>query len=590
MTKATWIGCLLGVLMAGVATEAADGPEPRLGKQIADFTLRDYRGKERSLHEYRGHPVAVVFVGSDCPLAKLYAPRLEGLHREFKGKGVGFFAINSNSQDSMAKVGAFARIHKLSYPVLKDPDNAVADLFQAQRTPQAFLLDKDHVVRYFGRIDDQYGLGATSGYAKSKLESRDLANAIAELLAGKKITAPRTVATGCIIGRIPKVKPHGDVTYSNQISRILNTRCVSCHREGQIAPFPLTNYDEVNGWGEMMVEVIDKGQMPPWFANPKYGEFKNDCRLSKEEVQNIETWVANGSPEGDPADLPEPPKFTVGWQIPKPDEIHYMSEEPYDVPAEGVVEYKYFTTDPGWTEDKWITASEARPDNRAVVHHIIVYAVPPKSGGRSGRTRSVAGFAPGSPARIHLDGVAKFVPAGSKLSFQMHYTPNGSAQKDRSSVGFVFTDGEKVERVATGGLVGNWRFAIPPHKANHKVVGERTFRRDELLVSMLPHMHLRGKSYRYTALYPDGKEEILLDVPNYDFNWQLRYEFVEPKLMPKGTKLRGIAYYDNSEGNIANPDPTATVRYGDQTWEEMMHGFYGSIPVEKRKRAIPKVD
>ncbi len=282
MTKAELVGGLFVALFAGMAAgETTDAP--RLGKQIADFTLRDYRGKERSLSEYQGHPVVVVFIGSDCPLAKLYAPRLEELYKEFKGKGIGFFAINSNTQDSMTKVGAYARIHKLSYPVLKDPDNAVADSFQAERTPEAFALDGDHVVRYVGRIDDQYGLGATSGYAKTKLGARYLANAVEELLAGKKVSVPRTEATGCIIGRVPKVEPHGDVTYANQISRILNQRCVSCHRDGEIAPFPLSSYDEVNGWGEMMIEVIDKGQMPPWFANPEFGEFKNDCRLSKEE-------------------------------------------------------------------------------------------------------------------------------------------------------------------------------------------------------------------------------------------------------------------------------------------------------------------
>jgi len=586
MRKATSIGCLFAVLFAGMAVGATTAsPAKQIGKKIADFTLRDYRGRERSLKEFEGRPVAVVFVGSDCPLAKLYAPRLESIYQEFKSKGVGVVAINSNCQDSMTKVGAFARLHKLSYPVLKDPDNSVADLFEAERTPHAYVLDGDRVIRYVGRIDDQYGLGDTSGYAKSELEARYVAQAVEDLLAGNEISVPHTEATGCIIGRIPKVEPHGDVTYSNQISRILNARCVSCHRPGEVAPFPLRNYDEVNGWGEMMLEVVDKGQMPPWFANPEYGEFKNDCRLSKEEKELLHAWVDNGSPEGDPAVLPEPPQFVEGWRIPVPDEVHYISEEPVDVPAEGVVEYRYYTTDPGWTEDRWIKASEARPDNRAVVHHIIVYAAPPKAKGRAARRTSVGGFAPGSPATIQLDGVAKFVPAGSKLVFQMHYTPNGSPQKDRSSVGFVFCDESEVKRVASGGLVGNWSFAIPPHDPNHKIVGERTFRKDVLLTNMLPHMHLRGKSYRYTALYPDGSEEILLDVPNYDFNWQLRYEFVEPKLMPKGTKLRGVAYYDNSEDNLANPDPNSTVRYGDQTWEEMMHGFYGTIPVAERQQA-----
>jgi peroxiredoxin len=581
MRSVASFGCLLTVLFTGAVGAAA---EPPIGKQIVDFTLRDYRGKERSLSEFKGHPVAVVFIGSDCPLAKLYALRLEAIYQEFKDKEVGILAINSNCQDTMTKVGAYARIHKLNYPVLKDPDNAVADLFEANRTPHAYVLDGDRIVRYVGRIDDQYGLGATSGYAKPKLESRYLANAIQDLLAGKDVKVPTTEPTGCIIGRVSKVEPHGDVTYSNQISRILKKRCVSCHRDGEIAPFPLTDFDEVNGWGEMMVEVIEKGQMPPWFANPKYGKFKNDCRMSEEEIKLVKTWVDNGSPEGDPANMPEPPKFAKGWRIPEPDEVHYISDKPVHVPAEGVVEYKYYTTDPGWTEDKWIKAAEARPDNREVVHHIIVYAVPPNSKRKATRHPSVAGFAPGSPARIYVDGVAKFVPAGSKLVFQMHYTPNGSPQKDRSRVGFVFTDEKKVERLAGGGLVGNWSFAIPPHDPKHKIVGERTFEKDTLLVDMLPHMHLRGKSYRYTAVYPDGKKEILLDVPNYDFNWQLRYQFVEPKLMPKGTKLRGMAFYDNSEDNLANPDPNSTVRYGDQTWEEMMHGFFGTIPVEIRQR------
>lgn len=571
------------LIIAAIVTVSSTLSAAPLGQKISDFTLRDYRGMERSLSDYDDHEaVVVVFVGTDCPLAKLYAPRLEEMAQKYGPHGVAFLAINANRQDSIAKVAAFARVHKVTYPVLKDAGNVVADAFAAERTPQAFLLDRDRVIRYVGRIDDQYGLGATSGYAKPKLESSDLADAIDEVLAGKEVTVAHTEATGCIIGRVAAVEPHGDVTYANQIARILNNRCVSCHRDGEVAPFPLTTYEEVNGWGEMICEVIDKGQMPPWFANPEHGAFKNDCRLSDDEKQLIHQWVDNGSPEGDPADLPEPPQFIEGWQIPAPHQVFHMRDEPYDVPAEGVVEYKYFTIDPGWTEDKWITASEARPDNRAVVHHIIVFAIAPDGAKSVIRRKSVAGFAPGAPGRIYPEGVAMHVAAGSKLVFQMHYTPNGSPQVDRSTVGFVFADESDVERLATGGLVGNWTFAIPPHDDNHLIVGELEFDSDRLLTDMLPHMHLRGKSYRYIAHYPDGTSEILLDVPHYDFNWQLRYELVEPKLLPKGTTLRGVAYYDNSEDNIANPDPTATVRYGDQTWEEMMHGFFTTIPVEKR--------
>jgi hypothetical protein len=305
--------------------------------------------------------------------------------------------------------------------------------------------------------------------------------------------------------------------------------------------------------------------------------------LSDDEKGLIREWVANGSPEGDRSQLPEPPQFAEGWQIGNPDEVHYMRAEPYDVPAEGVVEYKYFMVDPGWTEDKWIKAAEARPDNRAVVHHIIVYAISPTGYG-TGPQKALVGFAPGSPATILPPGVATFVPKGSKLAFQMHYTPNGSPQKDRSYVGVKFADESEVEREGSGGITGTWTFAIPPHDPNYELVSETTIQKDALLTELFPHMHLRGKSYRYVALYPDGKEEILLDVPNYDFNWQLNYELAEPKLMPKGTILRGIARYDNSVDNIANPDPEETVRYGDQTWEEMMHGFFSTIPIEKRVR------
>lgn len=542
-----------------------ESPAPQLGTQIEDFTLRDYRGKERSLKEFDGKPVAVVFVGSDCPLAKLYAPRLEEIFQQYKEQGVGVVAINSNVQDSLEKIRAYARVHKVTFPVLKDPDNKVADLFDAERTPHAFVLDADRVVRYVGRIDDQYGLGATSGYAKPELENSYVADAIRNLLDGGEVKQASTLATGCIIGRKAEVAPHGDVTYSDQVSRILNNRCVSCHRDGEVAPFPLTNYDEVNGWGEMILEVIEKGQMPPWFANPEYGEYKNDCRLSQQEKDTLQAWVDNGSPEGDPSDLPDPPQFVEGWQIGEPDQIVEMPVD-YEVPAEGVVEYKYFVVDPGWTEDKWIKAAEARPGNRAVVHHII--ATPG------------AGFAPGMPPTIHPEGVATFIPAGTKIRFQLHYTPNGSPQTDRSKVGFIFCDESEVKKIRSGGLVGKWNFAIPPHDSNYKIVGEQEVRRDMLLTSMLPHMHLRGKSFRYEADFPDGTTKILLDVPNYDFNWQLNYELVEPLLMPKGTTFRIIAHYDNSEDNLANPDPTETVRYGDQTWEEMVHGFYSSLPIE----------
>ena len=580
----------LSVAMALLALPpVSQAEQSRINRSIENFSLRDYRGKVHSLDALSDAKVVVVaFVGIECPLAKIYAPRLQELHEQFASEDVAFLGIDSNRQDSITELAAYARIHGIKFPVLKDAGNVVADAFGALRTPEVFVLDQDRKVRYWGRIDDQYGLGANSGYARPKVQRHDLAEAVNELLAGKEVSEPVIEAKGCIIGRVPKIDAHGEVTYSNQIARILQDRCVNCHREGEIAPFPLVEYDEVVGWAEMMREVIDEGRMPPWFANPAHGKFANDARMSEEQKKLFNTWVDNGCPEGDPADLPEPRDWVVGWQISEPDQVIYMSDEPDTVQAEGVVEYQYFTVDPGWTEDKWIQAAEARPDNRSVVHHNIAFVRPPQEpGAKRDRIRGglLAGYAPGGGVREYHKGVAKFVPAGSKLVFQMHYTPNGSVQKDRSYVGVVFADPKTVHKRVQGGTPSNHSFAIPPGDPHYKVTSTHEFAEDMELFWFAPHMHLRGSAFRYEAAYPDGRREILLDVPKYDFNWQLRYILAEPKLMPAGTTMHCTAYFDNSEDNLANPDPTETVRWGDQTWEEMMIGWFGAVSADEDLQA-----
>ena len=584
-------GCWSAAVLVLAVSAVGMAAESRIDRQIDNFSLRDYRGKVRSLDEFSNAKLVVVaFLGVECPLAKLYAPRLQDLHERFSEQGVVFLGVDSNRQDSITELAAYARTHGVEFPLLKDAGNEVADAFGALRTPEVFVLDGQRKVRYWGRVDDQYGLGDNSGYARPEIEQADLANALDELLAGKDVSVPVTEAKGCIIGRVTKVNPHGEVTYANQIARILQDRCVRCHRDGEIAPFPLTDYDEVVGWAEMMREVIGEGRMPPWFADPKYGHFANDARMTDEEKTLFNTWVDNGCPQGREADLPKPRNWVVGWQIPEPDQVIHMADEPYTVQAEGVVEYQYFTVDPGWKEDKWIQAAEARPDNRAVVHHIIAFIRPPKEGffgdGQGGGSRLLAGYAPGGGVRVNPPGVATLVPAGSKLVFQMHYTPNGSVQKDRSYVGVVFADPQTVHKRVRGGAPSNHGFAIPPGDPHYKVTSQHKFERDMELMWFAPHMHLRGSAFRYEVAYPDGRREILLDVPKYDFNWQIRYVLAEPKLMPAGTTMHCTAYFDNSADNIANPDPTETVRWGDQTWEEMMIGWFGAVSADEDVQAV----
>jgi peroxiredoxin len=564
------------------ATALADDSKATspVGRKIENFTARDFHGKEVSLSDFADSKLVVlVFLGTECPQAKLYAPRLNELAAEYKDRGVTVLALDANQQDSVTDLAHYAKTHALTFPLLKDAGNVIADKLGAERTPEAFLLDADRVVRYWGRIDDQYGFFSKGiAYQRDKPERRDLAVAIDEVLSGKSVSVAVAKSQGCHIGRVKQPVAGSEVTYSKHIAPIFNNNCVYCHREGQIAPFPLTNYEESVGWSEMIREVINEQRMPPWHADPKYGHFSNDARLKPEDIALVNKWVDNGAPEGDPKDLPAAPKFAEGWQIPQPDEVLYMAEQPYDVPATGTVEYQRFVIDPGWTEDKWIKAMECKPGNAAVVHHIIVYLVP--SGvtptGQAGRLRTnwLGAFAPGVRPQVLSDDMGRYVQKGSKLLFEMHYTPNGTPQKDRSYVGFVFGDPKKIKKEVAVQNAGNFTFKIPPGDPNYEVESEFTFRQKALLISVSPHMHVRGKDFRYDLVFPDGKRETILWVPKYDFGWQTTYMLDKPRELPRGTKLHCVAHFDNSSDNYANPDPSKEVSWGEQTWEEMMFGWF----------------
>lgn len=562
-----------------------------LGQLIEGYELRDYRGRVRTLDELSdARLVVVVFLGTECPLAKLYAPRLAELHRQYGPRGVAFVGIDSNRQDSITEILHYARLHRLEFPVLKDVGNVVADQFGAQRTPEVFVLDEQRAVRYRGRIDDQYGfVGEGRGKGSFQMSSprrQDLVAALDELLGGVPVSLPLTAAPGCLIGRVRESKSEGTVTWTRHIARVFQQHCQECHRPGQIAPFPLLAYEDAAGWADMIGEVVTEGRMPPWHADGPPGFFANDARLSEEERALILEWIEGGVPEGDPADMPPPREFADGWAIPHPDQIVYMSDVPFEVPAEGAIEYQWFTADPQFTEDKWIKMVEARPGNPAVVHHVTVYFHPPGMKWNlklNERINLLGGFAPGKRPidAPGWDGTARFVPAGSRFVFEMHYTSNGSVQYDRSSIALVFATPEEVRRQLSLLLIANNEFEIPPHADNHRVESQYTLDEDSYLYSMSPHMHLRGKSFRIEAEYPQGQRELLLDIPHFDFNWQYDYMLAERKRLPRGTTVHCVAHFDNSEANLANPDPEDTVRWGDQTWEEMMIGTIAIAPVEQ---------
>lgn len=566
---------LIGSAFLWLAPLAIAATPGVLGKTAPPIVLKDFAGKPFLLDaEKDARLVVVAFLGVECPLVKLYAHRLEKLSTEYRDKGVRFVAIDANCQDTLEEMATFAKQHGLTIPFLKDLNSTVADGFRAERTPEVFVLDRERTIRYRGRIDDQFGVVTR----KTKASRRDLAEAIDELLANKPVSQPELSAPGCLIGRAPKpvesASATASVTYSRHIAPLFQKRCVECHREGEIGPFSLMSYRDTVGWGETIREVTGAGRMPPWFADPKHGKFSNDMRLSPEEKQLIDQWVKAGCPEGDPADLPPAPTFTVGWNIPEPDLVLKMSDRSFHVPAEGTIDYKHYVIDPKFTEDKWVVASEARPGNRSVVHHILVFLKPPGQHVELVRGSLLAAYAPGMPPRLLPKGMAKKIPAGSKIILQIHYTANGSPQEDISTLGLKFCDAKDVVQRVESGWATNMLFAIPPKAGNYPVGAVYQFSEDRILFNLTPHMHVRGKAFRFEAEYPDGRREILLDVPRFDFNWQLEYELAVPKVMPKGTRLKCLAHFDNSTENLSNPNPNRWVTFGEQTWDEMMIGFF----------------
>jgi len=608
MPRSSWVraGAFLAVATALAARPAAaldepsapEAPDRLVGQRLSDFRLPDAQtGREYRLYGFAGKAGAViVFTGTECPVGDLYLPRLVELHREYGPKGIVFLGVNSNAGDSVEEVAAHAREFQVPFPILKDRDNVVADSAMAERTPEVLVLDGAARIRYRGAIDDQYGVGSR----KPAPERNHLREALDAVLAGRSVEVAATTVAGCLIEKVepkeaqkanvsrvrapsaeireareamdPKVEDVGPVTFASDAAAIIQEKCQSCHRPGQVAPFPLLTYDEVRKHSAMIREVVDDRRMPPWHADPRHGSFANDRSLSARQRATLLAWIDQGTPLGDPQAVPAPRTFPEGWSIGTPDVVFEIPDT-YTVPAQGVLDYVRFRVPSNFAEDVWVQAAEAMAGDRSVVHHIIVYVDDHKKEKRAGLGGAhLCGYAPGDMPSIFPDGTAKKVPAGSDLLFELHYTPNGRVRQDRSKLGLVFAKAP-VTREAFTLPVAEFRFIIPPNEPDVPVSASLSVPKEMRLLSFMPHMHVRGKDFRYTITKPGGEPEVALSVPAYDFGWQSYYTLKEPMILPKGTKIDCLAHYDNSAGNPNNPDPTKTVRWGDQTFEEMMIGY-----------------
>jgi len=376
-------------------------------------------------------------------------------------------------------------------------------------------------------------------------------------------------------------------TFSKDVAPILYKNCVECHRPTAMAPMSLLTFDDARPWARAIKQKVVRREMPPWGADPAVGKFSNDTSLTQSDVNTIAAWVDGGAPEGNRGELPQAPKFAESWSIGQPDHVFKMLK-PFTVPADGTVPYVYITVPTNLKEDIWVRGIELKPSDRRVVHHIISDMVEDDGKADTGEPRltkdparkeigGVGGLVPGRLYGVFEEGVARKIPAGADIVLQMHYTTIGQSVVDQTEIGVILAKEPPSRlRVEGGGAMPNISFVIPPNHPNYEVTAKKVIDKDTYLTQVYPHMHVRGKAVQYKILYPDGREEVLLSVPKYDFNWQTSYRLAEPKLMPKGSTLMVIAHFDNSKANRYNPDPESEVRWGDQTWEEMLIGYYST--------------
>lgn len=551
-----------------------------IGRMVPNVTLKTLDGQTITLKDAVGQKgLVIAFTNTTCPICQKYGPTLTRLQETLAAKGIKMLFVNPTASESLNAMQGFVKTHQLSGPYVHDREGIFARTLEATSTAEVFLLDPQRTIVYRGAIDDQYGLG----YSHDAPKRPYLLDAVTALLADRPIQPAATTAPGCELDLSDAPGVSVSVTYHNRISRIIQTHCLECHREGGVGPFSLETYDQVVAQAGMIRKVVERGTMPPWFAAPaeagQRSAWANDRRLPAADKADLLTWLGSGKPLGDPADAPRPRIYPDGWLIGPPDAV-FEFPQAVAVKANGTMPYQNITIETHLTEDKWVKAVEVRPSAREVVHHVLVFVLPPGND-KAGQLRDTAAderrgffaaYVPGQSVLTYPDGFAKRLPKGSRLRFQMHYTPNGTATFDKTRIGMVFADKTPDYEVHVVGIA-NPRLSIPPGAENHAETATLRVPFPATALGFLPHMHLRGKAFRYEITTPDGKTETLLDIPHYDFNWQLYYRLAEPRPLPPGSIIQATGWYDNSEKNPANPDPNKTVRWGPQTTDEMMLGY-----------------
>ena len=584
-------------------TNGAAQTPPAPLRPTAPIVWKDLGGKTYDLSCIKTSKATVFyFASTQCPVSNLYTPRMTEIAKEYGAKGIQFFIVDSNREDKPDALRVWAKQRGLALPLVKDDGTKLADALFANRTPEAVVLDSETVPRYIGRIDDNAD--------RARVIRHDLKNALDSLLAGKPVAVARTRSLGCeIFHDAPTVATAGGtkVTYAHDVAGILYENCLSCHRDGESAPFALATYAQAKTWAKSIKDYTTRKQMPPWKAVAGYGDFHDARTLSDAQIATLAKWADSGAAPGDLKTAPKlPERPDHGWNLGEPGKpndpgVVLQPEKAYQLVAEGQDVYRQYVLPMNTDQDLYLRGMEFQTDNPGVVHHMIVYfdlsgkSVDLTNANKDGQpgysvddsggigvpfNKSVwaAGWAPGNTARFLPEGAAFRLPKGAKVVLQVHYHKNGAIVSDRSRVAFHFADPNTVRNEVKTGMVLNFLFDLKPGESNHVVEANVRLPRDTAIIAVMPHMHMLGRQMSLTATQPDGKETPLIRIDDWDFNWQETYRYKKPLELPAGTKIHLKAVFDNTESNPRQPShPPREVTWGEQTIDEMCIGFYQYI-------------
>jgi thiol-disulfide isomerase/thioredoxin len=571
LTLAAHYFVLLGLCTAALFAESPSASKAvvPIGSKVNELRFKDIRSVPQSLADLGDKKAYVfVFTTTQCPIVKKSIPKLIEMSRTYSVQDVVFVSVNVGAGDTIRDMAGQAVDQSIPFLMVKDYDLSVANALGVTRVPECVVLDQGKTIRYRGRVDDQFRLGGTKPMASRE----DLKMAIDDVLAGKEVSVAETTVDGCVItAPVEKVKVE-DLSFYKDIAGIMLKHCSNCHHEGTAAPFALMSYEDVVSNAEMIREVVRDETMPPWYAHPAHGKFQNDASLTEEDKSKLLAWLGSDRQAGNVTDAPPLPQYADSkWRIGEPDMVITMLED-HTVPATGFVPYKYAVLPKVFFQETWVEAFEIRPENPSVVHHCNMAYVTTK--GASDDT-FITGYVPGGqPMDLGRfgNGVAYRIPAGSGLGLQIHYTTTGTEQKCRIQVGLRFPKG-KVQKQLHHFVLDPRGWTIPPYEGAYQIRSKHTLEREADLLGMFTHMHVRGRDMTFFAT-KDAERECLLQIPNYNFEWQLGYELSPgTKVLSKGTAIEAVAHFDNSIYNPYNPDPKVAVRYGPQTVDEMFNGF-----------------